>query len=543
MSENGCGLSQVSFLPVSVIAQAPPTPGLISGNTLVCAGADEVTYTVGSVSGAAAYTWAVPADWQITAGQGTTAIKVKTGHTAGEVSVTATNGCGSSQASALAVALKPIPAMPLAIAGLVHQCAGNTGSRYQVEPVAGAVSYTWTVPADWTITAGQGSPAITVTAGRASGAVSVTANSDCGSSQGQLLAVTSATTPSPAPGEITPAYGGLICSQQSGLTYSVEMVATANTYDWSVPEGWIITAGQGTNTITVTAGEGTGHISVKALNGCGESAASSLPVIPTRTASVSIGAISGEAEVCAGRPGLVYAVAPVAGATFYNWIVPEGWEITAGQGTNQVTLTAGRSDGTIAVTAANSCTSSLASTLATQVLAMPQAPVEIQDSSSPCAGLSYSIQPVADAQSYTWVLPTGWTITAGAGTASIKVTAPAGSGKGLITVVANSASCSSAPITLEADPARAEAETTIANVFSPNGDGTNDVWQILNIENYPDNDLVIINRWGNEVYRRRAYRNQWDGGELSAGTYYYVLKMKVCDGSYKTYKGYVMIMR
>jgi gliding motility-associated-like protein len=498
---------------------------------------------VGSVSGAASYTWAVPADWQITAGQGTTTIKVKTGNIAGEVSVTATNGCGSSNASALAIALKPIPAMPLAIAGVVHQCAGNTGSRYKVEPVAGAVSYTWAVPADWTITAGQGTNAITVTAGQASGAVSVTANSDCGSSQGQLMAVTSATTPSPAPGEISSAYNGLVCSQQSGLIYSVDPVATANTYAWSVPEGWTITAGQGTMTITVTAGEGTGLISVKAINGCGASEASSLPVIPTKTASVSIGAISGEKEICAGRPGLVYAVAPVAGATFYNWIVPEGWVITAGQGTNQVTLTAGLTDGTIAVTAANSCTSSLASTLVTQVNAMPVAPVEIRDISSPCAGLSYAIHPVADAQSYTWVLPTGWIITEGAGTASIKVRAPVGSEKGLITVVANSVRCSSEPITLEADPARAEAETTISNVFSPNGDGTNDVWKILHIENYPDNDLVIINRWGNEVYRRQAYRNQWDGGELSAGTYYYVLKMKVCDGSYKTYKGYVMIMR
>jgi gliding motility-associated-like protein len=224
-------------------------------------------------------------------------------------------------------------------------------------------------------------------------------------------------------------------------------------------------------------------------------------------------------------------------------MVPAGWYITDGQGTNQIVVTAGDAGGDISVKAANACTTSLASTLAARVNAMPMAPVEIQDISTPCEGLRYTIHPVGEAQSYTWTLPEGWTLTAGAGTATINVTAPAGSKKGVITVVANSALCSSAPVTLEADPGRADGDMTISNVFSPNGDGVNETWEVLNIQNYPDNDLVIINRWGNEVYRRKSYRNQWDGGQLSAGTYYYVLKMKVCDGSYKTYKGYVMIMR
>ena len=140
-------------------------------------------------------------------------------------------------------------------------------------------------------------------------------------------------------------------------------------------------------------------------------------------------------------------------------------------------------------------------------------------------------------------MPTGWTITSGQGTANISVTAPAGSEKGIIKVTAVTASCSSEPVTFEADPGRAKSNFTIANVFSPNGDGTNDKWVIPNIQNFADNDLVIINRWGNEVYRSKAYQNNWDGGNLSAGTYFYVLKVKECDGAYKTYKGYVMIMR
>lgn len=437
-----------------------------------------------------------------------------------------------------------MPVMPVAIAGQPYQCAGNTGSIYSVEPVAGAVSYTWTVPEDWTITAGQGTNAITVTAGKASGEVTVKANNACSSSHGQVLVVTSSTTPSPAPGRITPAYSGLICSQQDGLTYTIEPIATANSYTWTVPEGWTITAGQGTPSITVKAGATAGDISVKAINGCGESLSSALAVVPSQEAAATIGAITGEQQVCSGRTGLVYTVAAVEGATTYHWMVPTDWVITAGQGTNQITVIAGSTGGAVSVTAANACTTSLPSKLAVQVNASPVPPVGIQDISSPCNGLRYTIQSAGEGQTYTWTLPQGWRIIEGAGTATITVeVAPGSQQKGLITVVAHSTSCSSEPVSVEADAARMQSLQEISNVFSPNGDGVNETWQILNIDNYPDNDLVIINRWGNEVYRSKSYRNQWDGGQLSAGTYYYVLKVKVCDGTYQTHKGYVMIMR
>ena len=83
----------------------------------------------------------------------------------------------------------------------------------------------------------------------------------------------------------------------------------------------------------------------------------------------------------------------------------------------------------------------------------------------------------------------------------------------------------------------------MANVFSPNGDGINETWTIASILNYPDNEVLIINRWGSEVYQTKAYQNNWNGGNLNDGTYYYVLKVKTCDGTYQTQKGYVMIMR
>lgn len=68
--------------------------------------------------------------------------------------------------------------------------------------------------------------------------------------------------------------------------------------------------------------------------------------------------------------------------------------------------------------------------------------------------------------------------------------------------------------------------------FSPNGDGSNDNFVILNAEPF-NVELSIYNRWGTLVYRKENYKNDWDGTanagptaigtDLPDGTYYYVV--------------------
>jgi gliding motility-associated-like protein len=77
--------------------------------------------------------------------------------------------------------------------------------------------------------------------------------------------------------------------------------------------------------------------------------------------------------------------------------------------------------------------------------------------------------------------------------------------------------------------------------FSPNGDGKNDLFVIHGIEIYPDNELVIFNRWGNVVNEFTGYNNNWDGrasnGEtLPNGTYFAILSI---NGEEIVLKGYV----
>ena len=70
------------------------------------------------------------------------------------------------------------------------------------------------------------------------------------------------------------------------------------------------------------------------------------------------------------------------------------------------------------------------------------------------------------------------------------------------------------------------------NFLSPNGDGKNDRLIFPNLEFFPQNSLVIYNRWGNVIYNAINYQqngNFWAGDfkgkPVPAGIYYYILRV------------------
>lgn len=98
------------------------------------------------------------------------------------------------------------------------------------------------------------------------------------------------------------------------------------------------------------------------------------------------------------------------------------------------------------------------------------------------------------------------------------------------------------PFTLAA--IREEGPFTFFNAFSPDGDGKNDTWEVKNLDLYPNNDLSVFNRWGDEVFKTKNYNSAkaWDGGNLNPGTYYYILNVNV-DGVQKLYKGFITMVK
>ncbi|MEL6671424.1 MAG: gliding motility-associated C-terminal domain-containing protein [Bacteroidota bacterium] len=82
--------------------------------------------------------------------------------------------------------------------------------------------------------------------------------------------------------------------------------------------------------------------------------------------------------------------------------------------------------------------------------------------------------------------------------------------------------------------------------FTPNGDGINETWEIPCIDYFPQNNLSIVNRWGQLIYEVADYDNSWDGTisgrALPDGTYYYIFKATV-SGIPRTFKGTISILR
>ena len=70
----------------------------------------------------------------------------------------------------------------------------------------------------------------------------------------------------------------------------------------------------------------------------------------------------------------------------------------------------------------------------------------------------------------------------------------------------------------------------IPNVFTPNGDGKNDLWNIAGIFEFPEIVVKVFNRWGDLVFESDAgYTDPWDGTyngtDAPAATYYYVIDL------------------
>ncbi|MBL4652831.1 MAG: gliding motility-associated C-terminal domain-containing protein [Flavobacteriales bacterium] len=80
----------------------------------------------------------------------------------------------------------------------------------------------------------------------------------------------------------------------------------------------------------------------------------------------------------------------------------------------------------------------------------------------------------------------------------------------------------------------------IPNLITPNGDGNNDSWIIETIFSYPGNSVEIYNRNGALLFQTENYNNNWNGENLPASTYFYVIDFN--NGGNKQY-GSISIVR
>jgi gliding motility-associated-like protein len=81
----------------------------------------------------------------------------------------------------------------------------------------------------------------------------------------------------------------------------------------------------------------------------------------------------------------------------------------------------------------------------------------------------------------------------------------------------------------------------IPTIFTPNNDGINDTFEILNLEIIGYKwSLEVYNRWGKQVYYSNHYQNNWKAKDLSDGVYFYILRSLDTPTSYR---GSVTVVR
>jgi len=187
------------------------------------------------------------------------------------------------------------------------------------------------------------------------------------------------------------------------------------------------------------------------------------------------------------------------------------------------------------------------------VSSLPQKPIIEPDTSTVCIGsdLELLITNPTNGVSYTWYFNNGQIAT------GVNYTAPNAdiNDAGTYTVIAknNGNDCQTTTSALVSAEA---CEISIPKIFTPNGDGKNDVFEIKNLETYPNSSISIFNRWGAKVFMSSDYQNDWDGhsqnalnvgkDELPEGTYYYILKVGGASGqpnAGKLYTGYIYLKR
>ncbi|MBK8658778.1 MAG: T9SS type A sorting domain-containing protein [Bacteroidetes bacterium] len=363
--------SDVVNSKASSCSNITPSSAAITGDNFFCNGSS----TTLSAS---------PAGFNYTWNDNSTASTISAS-TAGAYSLVVGNGTCLLPSVSVSVSENFPPFLPSSITGNDTVCSGISNINLSVVNQSG-VTFNWTLPNGWSINSGTGTNVIVVTSGNAGGQVSVTAQNDCGtttsSQKGIVVVPSNLGTPSAITGS------GSICPGTSGW-YSIPAVSGADTYNWSLPQGWS-GAPLDSTAILITSGATGGSLSVVAVNGCGNSspAAQNITALPLPT----ISAINGTENVCEGSGAGIYYAAITTNVDSFAWSVPGNWSFVGANQNTSTPIINVNSSGNISLTVYNACGS-----------AQFQQPIAVVDTPQPVAVVQGNgVTCTTNAVSYQW---------------------------------------------------------------------------------------------------------------------------------------------
>ncbi|MFO7369446.1 MAG: PKD-like domain-containing protein [Bacteroidales bacterium] len=218
-----------------VFTGAPATPGTIAGNATVCPSIISV-YSITPVAQALSYNWTVPAGWSIISGATSSSVTVLTAASgSGNISVTATNTCGTSPANSMAVSIaSPVPTFTATPSSPSCQ-----GSDLTYTTQTGKSNYGWTFSGtqfmDYSIISGGSSTDNTVTLRwLTTGSKTVTVNYTSGGCQGATPASNTISVNANLIINSQPVNPPEMCAGMGSQTISITTTPAATGYQWEV---------------------------------------------------------------------------------------------------------------------------------------------------------------------------------------------------------------------------------------------------------------------------------------------------------------------
>jgi hypothetical protein len=254
--------------------------------------------------------------------------------------------------------------------------------------------------------------------------------------------------------------GSAVICPGNQYTYTIQPLANATSYTWTLPAGW--TGASNTTSITVTAPFG-GTISVAGTNSCGNGVAQTLTVLPFVQPAI---APSGPVSICGGS--ITLSASP-AGATSYQWLL-NNVSIPGATASNYTTSAVGNYT---VIVSTNNCTD----TSNPVVVSLGTAPVATVTTSGPttfCQGNSVILTANSvTGNTYQWMQNNA--IIPGAGTAAYTANA---AGSYTVIVTNNGCSDTSTPVVVTVNPLPVVAITQAGSTFTATGGFSSYQWYL-----------------------------------------------------------------
>ncbi|MFM7710928.1 MAG: M36 family metallopeptidase [Ferruginibacter sp.] len=420
---NGCNEQMLGNVQV-VIQNAPPQVFAVTGGGFYCSGTSGVSVGLSSSESGVLYqlfrsNGSIPVGSPISG----TGLAIVFGNQltvdvytvqATRVSIAQTAWMAGN-ASVTVVSSSSSASMPGSISGPSNVCfnlGASNPANYSIRTTLNTTGYLWTMPAGATLISNGNDTSVWVRFDTSfvSGVISVRSLNSCNNSQStaRTISISRVLPVSPAsisgPVNICPIIE--MAGASAPVVYSVLPVANASQYNWIVPSGVNLIAGQGTTSITVTflSSFTSGSISVRPANLCGSATTSrslnvnkltaSTPGVIQKSFSPSIAAVT---SIC-GVTQEVYRIRKVTNATSYLWTMNRGTHAIMtsihGSGVNDTAVNidflSGITWDTISVRALTACSVSAPRTLALNTLATPPTVSTLTGNATPCIGEQHS---------------------------------------------------------------------------------------------------------------------------------------------------------